>query len=73
MRALYLFINGLASSHPERRGDRGVSWDDGADAGLVPIRPGAFARWMTARDASTGPGGPLVPSAARRRRALLPR
>jgi len=57
MRALYLFINGLASSNPERRADRGVSCTGVPDDELVPIRPGAFARWMTARDASSAPVG----------------
>jgi len=62
MRALYLFINGLASSNPERRADRVGSWASGPDAELVPIRPGAFGRWMTARDASSGPSGRVVAS-----------
>lgn len=76
MRALYLFINGLASSNPERRGDRRVSWADAADGELVPIRPGAFARWMTARDASSGPGGSATAATSgrgRSHRATSPR
>lgn len=73
LRALYLFINGLASSNTGRPRDRGAPWDDGADAGLIPIRPGAFARWMAARDASTAPGEPLLPPAGRGRRAPMPR
>lgn len=69
MRALYLFINGLASSNADRRRDRDVPWDEGTDAGLTPIRPGAFARWMTARDASTTPpGAGIVPRPERWRR-----
>lgn len=55
MRALYLFINGLASSNAERHRDRDRPWDEEADGGLTPIRPGAFARWMSARDASGEP------------------
>ncbi|MGK2850560.1 MAG: hypothetical protein ACSLFN_06605 [Candidatus Limnocylindrales bacterium] len=76
MRALYLFINGLASSNTERPGDRSVRWADGPDGELVPIRPGAFARWMMARDASSGPGGSATaaaPGRGRGRRAMSPR
>lgn len=74
MRALYLFINGLASSSSERRSAGGVAWVEEGDAGLTPIRPGAFARWMTARDASAGPGQGIAGRPERgRRRAASPR
>lgn len=73
MRALYLFINGLASSNAERPSPRGAPWADGADHELVPIRPGAFARWMTARDASSAPAGQGTVPPGGYRRAATPR
>lgn len=73
MRALYLFINGLASSNADRPRDRDLAWDHGDDVGLTPIRPGAFARWMTARDACAGQVEGIVRRPERGRRAFLPR
>lgn len=73
MRALYLFINGLASSNREHGSGRGEAWAADPDGGLAPIRPGAFARWMTARDASSGPRGPLARSTDGRHRTATPR
>ena len=48
MRSLYLFLGEILTN--ERRSGPGGPWSATADQELRPISPGAFARWMQARD-----------------------